>query len=121
MIRAKRPEHIPVVFTSDEAKAILARLSGVPFLIAGLLYGAGLRLAEALRLRVKDLDFNSSQITVRDGKGAKDRITLLPDSLREPLKKYPERVKFIHDKDLQHGFGEVWLPFALERKYPKAG
>ena len=121
VIRAKRAEHLPVVFTSDEAKAILAQLSGVPFLVTGLLYGAGLRLSEALRLRVKDLEFNSSQITVRDGKGAKDRITLLPDSLREPLKKHLERVKFIHDKDLQHGFGEVWLPFALERKYPKAG
>jgi site-specific recombinase XerD len=86
VVRAKRPEHLPVVFTPNEAKAILANLSGVPFLVASLLYGAGLRLTEALHLRVKDLDFEMNSITVRDGKGAKDRTTLLPESLREPLK-----------------------------------
>ena len=121
VVRAKKPDHLPVVFTSGEAKAILARLSGVSLLVVGLLYGAGLRLSEALRLRVKDVDFGTSQIAVRDGKGAKDRVTLLPESLREPLADQLERVKFIHDKDLHDGFGDVWLPFALARKYPNAG
>ena len=121
VIRAKRSEHLPTVFTNEEAKAILSHLDGVPFLVASLLYGAGLRLAEALRLRVKDLDFENAQIVVRDGKGAKDRTTLLPETLREPLKKHLVRVKFIHDADLKVGLGEVWLPFALSRKYPNAG
>ena len=121
VIRAKRPEHLPVVFTSTEARAILARLSGVPLLVAGLLYGAGLRLSEALRLRVKDVDFEARQISVRDAKGMKDRQTMLPDSLREPLEKHLTRVVFIHEKDLRGGLGEVWMPFALERKYPNAG
>ncbi len=121
VIRAKRPEHLPVVFTAEEAKAILARLSGVSFLVASLLYGAGLRLAEALRLRVKDVDFETGQITVRDGKGAKDRATMLPDSLREPLKRHLAHVRFIYERDLQGGLGEVIMPFALDRKYPNAG
>jgi integron integrase len=86
-----------------------------------LLYGAGLRLSEALRLRVKDIDFDARQISARDAKGAKDRQTMLPDSLREPLEKHLTQVKFIHEKDLRGGLGEVWLPFALERKYPNAG
>ncbi len=121
VVRAKRPEHLPVVFTPREAKAILENLTGVPFLAAGLLYGAGLRLTEALHLRVKDIDFEMNQITVRDGKGAKDRVTLLPASLRESLNQHLERVKFIHSEDLRRGFGEVWLPFALAKKYPNAG
>lgn len=121
VVRAKRAEHLPTVFTNEEAKAILARLDGVPFLAASLLYGAGLRLAEALRLRVKDLDFENAQIIVRDGKGAKDRVTLLPKSIANPLEKHLARVKFIHDADLKSGLGEVWLPFALSRKYPNAG
>lgn len=121
VIRAKRPDRLPVVFTTQEAKAILENLTGVPYLVASLLYGAGLRLAEALRLRVKDIDFETGQITVRDGKGAKDRMTILPDSLREPLKQHLAKVKFTHDEDLRRGFGEVWLPFALSRKYPNAG
>lgn len=121
VVRAKRPERIPVVFTPREAKAVLASLTGVRFLVASLLYGAGLRLTEALRLRVKDLDFESSQITVRDGKGAKDRTTLFPTSLHEPLRHHLEGVKFIHSEDLRRGFGEVWLPYALSKKYPKAG
>jgi integron integrase len=121
VIRAKRPEHIPVVFTQSEVKMILANLSGVSFLVASLLYGAGLRLAEALRLRVKDIDFETSQIAVRDGKGAKDRLTMLPASLHEPLKNQLSKVKFVHSEDLRRGFGAVWLPFALSRKYPNAG
>ncbi len=121
VIRAKRSEHLPVVFTPAEARAVLARLSGVSWLVANLLYGAGLRLSEGLRLRVKDIDFEAGQIAVRDAKGAKDRLTMLPESLREPLGKHLERVKFIHERDLSGGLGDVFLPFALERKYPKAG
>lgn len=120
VVRAKRPEHLPVVFTPSEAKAILANLDGVPFLVASLLYGAGLRLTEALHLRVKDLDFEMNLITVRDGKGAKDRTTLLPESLREPLKNHLKKVRFIHTEDLRRGFGSVWMPFALAKKYPNA-
>lgn len=121
VIRAKRPEHLPVVFTSGEARRILENLTGVSFLVASLLYGAGLRLSEALRLRVKDIDFESAQIIARDAKGAKDRTTLLPAAIREPLEQHLTRVKFIHAEDLRRGFGEVWLPFALSRKYPNAG
>jgi len=119
--RAKRPEHLPVVFTPTEAKAVLGNLSGVPFLVASLLYGAGLRLTEALRLRVKDVDFETMQITVRDGKGAKDRATILPKSVAGQLKDHLATVKFTHTEDLRRGFGEVWLPFALAKKYPNAG
>lgn len=121
MIPAKRPEYLPVVFTPREAKAVLENLTGVPFLVASLLYGSGLRLTEALHLRVKDIDFEMTQITVRDGKGAKDRVTLLPDSLREPLKQHLVKVKFIHAEDLRRGFGEVWMPYALNKKYANAG
>jgi len=121
VVRANRPERLPVVFTQREARAILAELSGVPFLVAGLLYGAGLRLTESLRLRVKDLDFEKNQIIVREGKGAKDRLTIFPESLHEALKNHLLKVKFIHDEDLRRGFGEVWLPFALAKKYPNAG
>ncbi|MGI9054620.1 MAG: integron integrase, partial [Pyrinomonadaceae bacterium] len=94
---------------------------GVPLLVASLLYGSGLRLTEALHLRVKDIDFGMNLITVRDGKGAKDRTTLLPESLRGALRKQLEKVKFIHKEDLQRDFGAVWLPFALAKKYPNAG
>jgi integron integrase len=121
VLRAKRPEHIPVVFTPKEAKAILANLSGIPFLVASLLYGAGLRLSEALRLRVKDIDFESKQISVRDGKGARDRTTILPEFIVETLKNHLVIVEFTHKEDLRHGFGDVWLPFALAKKYPNAG
>ena len=121
VIRAKRPEHLPVVFTPREAKMILENLSGVPYLVASLLYGSGLRLAEALRLRVKDIDFEMNVVTVRDGKGAKDRTTLLPGVLCESLRQHLTKVKFIHAEDLRRGFGEVWLPFALSKKYPNAG
>lgn len=121
VVRAKRPEHLPAVFTRNEAKAILENLSGVQFLVASLLYGAGLRLTEALHLRVKDIDFEMKQITVRDGKGAKDRVTILPESLCELLEQQIAKVGFIHTQDLRRGFGEVWLPFALAKKYPNAG
>ena len=118
--RAKRPARVPVVFTRQEAERLLKQLPSTYGLIAGLLYGAGLRLMEAVRLRVKDLDFEYMEILVRDGKGEKDRRTILPCPLAEPLRRHLERVKLLHDKDLGEGFGEVYLPYALARKYPSA-
>jgi integron integrase len=118
--RAKRPEHLPVVFTRTEAKEILSHLTGVPYLVVSLLYGSGLRLMEALRLRVKDIDFEMKQITVRDGKGEKDRVTMLPQFILEDLGKHLTKVKFQHEEDCKRGFGEVLLPYALKRKYPNA-
>lgn len=120
VVRAKRPEQLPVVFTHAEAKAILANLTGVPLLVASLLYGAGLRLTEALHLRVKDVDFGTNLITVRNGKGAKDRTTLLPASLTDALRSHLKKVKSLHGEDLERGFGAVWMPFALGKKYPNA-
>ena len=118
--RARKPKRLPVVFTRDETKRILANLEGTHWLIAGLLYGSGLRLMECLRLRVKDIDFTYGQVVVRDGKGEKDRITMLPVKLKDPLGRHIQRVKFLHDDDLISGFGEVFLPYALARKYPNA-
>lgn len=118
--RAKRPARLPVVFTRREVESLLARLTGTYSLITSLLYGSGLRLMEALRLRVKDLDFDYGQITVRDGKGEKDRRTVLPRPLFEPLRHQLERVKVLHEQDLREGFGAVYLPCALGRKYPAA-
>ena len=104
--RAKRPARVPVVFTRQEVDSLLARLAGTYGLIAGLLYGSGLRLMEAVRLRVKDLDFDYMEILVRDGKGEKDRRTILPRPLSEPLLHQLERVKLLHVNDLREGFGE---------------
>lgn len=118
--RAKRPQRIPVVLTSDEAKRVLAHLTGTHHLMASLLYGAGLRLMECVRLRVKDLDFDYRQIIVRDGKGEKDRRTILPQSLVEPLRRHLDRVRLQHEEDVRLGCGRVHLPYALERKYQKA-
>jgi len=118
--RAKRPVRVPVVLTREEVRALLARLEGTKWLMAGLLYGAGLRLRECLKLRVKDVDFGYRQLTVRDGKGAKDRITMLPSELIEPLRAHLARVKSQHERDLAEGFGEVEMPFAIDRKYPRA-
>ncbi len=120
VVRAKQPKRIPDVFTKQEAQRVLAYLRGEEWLVANLLYGAGLRLLEALRLRVKDLDFEYKQIMVRDGKGAKDRITVLPEKIITPLREHLARVSLLHAEDLRLGFGEVYLPFALERKYPNA-
>ena len=119
--RAKRPARLPVVLTATEVRAVLAHLEGRHRLMANLLYGAGLRLMECVRLRVKDLDFEYRQITVRDGKGQKDRLTLLPDSLVGSLQTHLADVKILHEQDLRQGFGNVYLPFALDRKYPNAG
>ncbi len=103
-----------------EVAAILRQLEGDVRLVVGLLYGSGLRLLEALRLRVKDLDFDHGQILVRDGKGGKDRITVLPARLAEKLRLQLELIGALHERDLAQGFGSVWLPHALDRKYPKA-
>src|SRR5262249_47522251 len=116
----KRPSPLPVVLTRAEVKAVLSYLKDTEWLMASLLYGAGLRLMECLRLRVKDLDFGYHQLVVRDGKGQKDRVTMLPQVLEAPLKRHLERVKALHLTDLRRGYGKVYLPFALERKYPAA-
>lgn len=118
--RAKRPAKLPVVFTRQEVRAVLAQLEGSNWLIVSLLYGSGLRLLECLRLRVKDIDFGLNQIIVRDGKGARDRVTILPATLVEPLRKHLARVKALHEQDLSEGNGRVYLPHALGRKYPNA-
>ena len=118
--RAKRPQRVPTVLTRDEVRRVLSHITGVHHLMAGLLYGAGLRVMECVRLRVKDVDFGYGQITVRDGKGEKDRRTVLPGSLAEPLRAQLVRAKLLHDEDLGRGFGGVYLPYALERKYPNA-
>ena len=118
--RATRPVKVPVVLTKLEAQAIIAQLTGSYRLMGNLLYGSGLRLLECLRLRVKDLDFGYRQIAVRDGKGAKDRITMLPGSLQEPIQRHLAKVKMLHEEDLAEGCGTVYLPHALERKYPHA-
>ncbi len=119
-IRAKKPARLPVVFTKEEIKRILVQLEGVHWLMGQLMYGAGLRLMECVRVRVKDIDFSYKQIVVRDGKGHKDRITMLPDIVVQNLKQHLEKVKIIHAQDLQAGFGAVYLPYALERKYKNA-
>jgi integron integrase len=120
VVRAKRPLRLPVVLTKDEVRRVLGSMRGTNKLIAWLIYGTGMRLREALSLRVQDLDFDYGRITVRSGKGAKDRVTVLPHRLVEPLERHLARVKRQHDRDLEHGLGSVFLPFALARKYPKA-
>ncbi len=118
--RPKRPAKVPVVFTGPEAQKVIAQLSGDHRLMAELLYGAGLRLMECLRLRVKDVDFGYNQVTVRDGKGQRDRITILPSRLKRRLRLHLEKVRAIHQADLANGYGRVYLPFALDRKYRNA-
>jgi integron integrase len=118
--RAKSPPRLPVVFNRREASDVLARLVGTHRLMASLLYGSELRLMECVRLRVKDVDFARPQIVVRDGKGAKDRVTILPEKLRQPLALHLGRVKALHEQDLRRGHGRVYLPYALGRKYPSA-
>ena len=117
---AKKPAKLPVVFSQDEVKALFLFIDVKYKLMAGLLYGSGLRLMECIRLRVKDIDFSYKQINVRDGKGNKDRITPLPLNIIEPLKLHLEKVKQIHLNDLKDGYGSVYLPYALQRKYPNA-
>jgi len=119
--RASRLPRTPTVLARGEVERVLGQLQGTRWLIASLLYGSGLRVLECLRLRVKDVDFSYQQILVRDGKGAKDRVTMLPEKLAAPLRAHLERVRALHARDLRDGFGEVQLPFALARKYPGAG
>jgi len=117
---AKKPKKIPVVFTKEEAKAVIDQLKGTNWIIASLLYGSGLRLNECLQLRIQDIDFKYNQITVRNAKGDQDRVTMLPEKVKLPLQEHLKKVKKIHEKDLRDGFGSVYLPYALERKYPNA-
>jgi integron integrase len=118
--RAKKPARLPVVLSRAEVKRLLAQLEGTPWLMTSLVYGSGLRLMECVRLRVKDVDFHYRQLIVRDGKGQKDRVTTLPEVLIEPLRTHLARVRQLHEQDLADGFGRVYLPFALEKKYPNA-
>jgi len=118
---AKRPRRLPTVFTQEEVTAVLAQLHGTSLLMASLLYGAGLCLMECLQLRVKDLDFASQQIVVRDEQGAQDRLTLLPQSLVAPLQRHLIKVQALHEEDVAEGYGDVELPYALARTYPNGG
>jgi integron integrase len=120
VVRAKQPHRVPVVLTQDEVAVVLRHLSGTTWIMGTLLYGAGLRLMECLRLRVKDVDFSYHQIVVRDGKGHKDRVTMLPQNVQAPLQRHLQAVKQQHTQDLQADAGHVYLPYALERKYPNA-
>ena len=118
--RSRKEARIPVVLTREEVKQVLPLLDGVPELVVKLLYGSGLRITEAVRLRVQDLDFGFKQVTVRNGKGMKDRATPFPEILAGPLHNHLEKMKMIHEKDLMQGYGTVYLPYALDRKYPNA-
>jgi len=120
LVRARRPVHLPVVMTRVEVRAVLAETEGEYWLIAALLYGTGMRLSECLSLRVQDVDFGANQIVVRDGKGGKDRVTMLPEALKGPLKNQLLRTEVVHKRDLAAGWGRVILPQALDRKYPNA-
>lgn len=120
IVRAKSRRHLPVVFNRDEVRALLAQFDGTKWVIYSLIYGCGMRIMECLRLRVKDIDFYYKEITIRDGKGNKDRVTVLPGRLIEPLRVHLDKVKLLHEQDLKNGYGSVYLPYALERKYPNA-
>lgn len=118
--RAKKPKQLPVVLSKNEVHQLFKQLEGIPLLVCSILYGSGLRISEALRLRVHDVDFDYHQITVRSGKGLKDRITILPASIQGKIKDHIRKVKNLHQQDLARGFGETILPNALARKYPAA-
>ena len=120
LVRARKPKRLPVVLTREEVRDLLENLQGDRRLMASLMYGSGLRLMECLRLRVLDIDFQRGELTVRDGKGAKDRVTMLPASLKTPLARHLERVRAVHKRDLAEGWGRVVMPDALDRKYPHA-
>ena len=117
---AKRPAKLPVVLTKPEVQSVLAQTEGTTGLILKLLYGTGMRVLEALRLRVKDVEFSRREIVVREGKGLRDRVTMLPASLVHDVEDHLVRVRALHQQDLRNGYGRVYLPYALERKYPKA-
>ncbi|MGK5095319.1 integron integrase [Deltaproteobacteria bacterium TL4] len=118
--RSKKAVHPPTVLTQAEVQQLLIHINGIHLLMAKIIYGSGLRLMECIRLRIQDVDFGQSKIFVRGGKGGKDRTTLLPQNIREELKRHIDQVIALHHKDLEEGFGEVYLPYALERKYPNA-
>jgi integron integrase len=118
--RAKKPQRLPVVLTRNEVRSLLAQMEGTTWLMAALIYGGGLRLLECLRLRVKDIDFEYCQLVIRDAKGQKDRVTLLPRNLFDALRSHLVRVRSLHNSDLQEGYGRVYLPSALALKYPSA-
>ena len=120
VVRATRPAKLPTVLSRDEVRRVLTRMDGTPRLVATLLYGTGMRLLEGLRLRVKDVDFALNEVVVREGKGQRDRHTMLPASLKESLSTHLEGIKERHQVDLSEGYGEVFLPGALARKYPGA-
>jgi integron integrase len=120
VVSAKRPARLPVVLTKDEVRRVLAETQGTSRLVLRLLYGTGMRVLEALRLRIKDIDFSRREIIVREGKGFRDRVTVLPASLAHELESHLERVRVLHDRDLRNGHGRVYLPYALERKYRNA-
>ena len=120
VVRARRPHRLPVVMTREEVRAVLGKMRGTPKLVALLLYGSGLRLMEALCLRVKDVDFGSNQIAVRGGKGDRDRVTMLPAAARDPLQHHLKKVQRLHARDLAAGAGRTILPTALAKKYPNA-
>jgi integron integrase len=120
VIRAKKPKRLPVVMSRQEVRAVLSELTGDKLLAASLMYGTGLRIMECLELRVQDIDFSRNEILIRNGKGAKDRVTMLPETLKAPLQAHLKVVKEIHDRDLAEGWGRVPLPGALEKKYPNA-
>jgi len=119
-VRAKRPVRLPVVLSKEEVQRLLTAMAGTCQLMGKLLYGTGMRLMECVRLRVKDIDFDQGHIVVRDGKGFKDRVTLLPQTLEVPLREHLARVRLLHQQDVAEGYGRVYLPEALERKYPLA-
>src|SRR5215470_15249021 len=119
-MRAHKKGTLPVVLTKDEVRRVILATTGVYQVIAKLLYGSGLRLIEGLRLRVQDVDFSLHEVSVRDGKGAKDRLTLFPDALHTVMRDHLERVRMLHEQDLAAGYGRVYLPYALARKYPNA-
>lgn len=120
VVRAKRPQRLPVVMTVDEVRAVLQQLCGIKRLVCELLYGGGLRLEEGLHIRVKDLDFGANQITVRDGKGQVDRVTMLPQAIQPSMRDHLDQVRDLHQRDLSDGFGRTTMPFALARKHPNA-
>ncbi|HQE93532.1 MAG TPA: integron integrase [Anaerolineae bacterium] len=119
-VRAQKPQRLPVVLTREEVRQVFAQMSGLHLLMAQLLYGTGIRLMECVRLRVKDVDFARREIFIRDGKGEKDRVTMLPESLIAPLQEHLKQVQALHQRDLAAGYGAVYLPYALERKCPNA-
>ena len=120
VVKAKRSQRMPVVLTREEVQAVLSHLDGTSGLILRLAYGTGMRILETARVRIKDIDFARHEVMVRDGKGFKDRVTMLPESLSLPLREHLVRVRALHARDIEAGFGRVYLPYALERKYPSA-